>query len=1234
MIDAWADKDEAEGLLPELVRRLIAATAELTELAVRGADTSNFRGWDGVVTARRANAWVPADGSRWETGTAQDPQKKARGDFASRTEATPLEQARELAFVFVTPRIWAGKTAWREEAEAHGHWRLVRAYDADDLATWLETAGSTALWFGERLGVRGRGVATVAATWETWRRQTQPAITSEALVAGRAAQVEQFANTIAQRPALLAVCADSSEEAVAFACAQLETLGVAGQAAYVTEPEGWAFVDAHPDLQFLVAATPQVAAARGPHDGQCLIVPAHLGDWALAGAAGKSARGDQDVVLARPPAQPFEEALVELGVEPAEAGRLAQSCGRSWSVYRRRHASNPAIAKPVWMQEAAADCLTAIVLVGAWNESKAGDRACVEAVTNRPYEAVERDLRKLAQLDDAPVLRIGNIWKAKAPLELLNLFAGAITNDQLTRFFDTAKAILVKSDPELELEPNKRWMAAVYGHVREESGIVLGAVVDSLIKLRVFAEDTQRHEWMARVDGLIRDLLEDADGERWLSLQGWLRQLAEASPDLFLKLLDASLRRPDAPVRRLFAEPTGDDFTSRSYHVNLLWALEILAWSPRHLARVCDALAQLTDALIPSNLNNRPSHSLASLLRLWWPQTTASAQRRLEVLDRLIQHHESVAWDFLFGTLPNGSMFGMANAKPRWRDYDAGAPRANDWAEADVYIPAIGKRVLDLAEGHADRIADLVGRLDAFEDGFRDRLMAMTYAAVAFPEVERQLVRDALRNRLNWQFSFNANNAPAIAEAQALRTLFDALAPDDPVLRHAWLFLNGWVELPDGKEDGYDETNLRRTTLRAEAVVEIFDAAGWQGIEQLAAWAGSPWIVGWHVATAAFLESELTGWALGFWAPSDSDHADLLGGLLHGLPVERRLALLGAAQESDEAGRLLRFLLAAPFDRSTWTFVDTLPVDLRSAYWATVKPGFVFDEGEDLLFVIDRLIDAGRHRTAFTVLHHRPARVDSARLVTILDAIKSGADPEGGPLDGWRIGETLAALEADDAFPRRQLALLQYHFFDAFRHGHRHRAQVLFDELSSDPAFFVDLVTLATPDDDMEVSSATRTHAWSILHKGRGMPGVGPDGRVDRRAFFDWINAVRALARERNRIEATDRSIGMWLSKCPPEPDGAWPCVVVRELLEDAGSETIHRSLRIGIMNNRGMHSRAIDAGGTPERGLAAHFRDAAAGMAGTFPRTAESLEEIARYYEHDAKWHDDDAALWEEGTP
>lgn len=1233
MIDGWAHEAEAKGLLPELVRRLIAATTDLTELAVRGAETNNFAGWDGSVIAQNANAWVPAERSRWEMGCSVDVIGKARRDFKSRTEDTLAEHAREMAFVFVTPRIWAAKDAWRQEAEAISHWRMVRAYDADDLATWVESAGSVALWLGERLRVRGPGITTVASYSERWFSQTKLPISRQALEAGRTAQLEYLGEILPRCPPLLTVRADSSEEAVAFVCAQLDARGLADRAACVTRPEGWAFVDAHPALKYLVAANEHVAAVRAPRDGQCLIVATGLGD---PGSIGRGTRGDRDdahLTLDRPDAQSFEDALVALGEEPTDASRWARSCGRSWSVYRRRRAANPAIAKPAWMDDSAATCLTAIVLVGAWNESKAGDRACIAEITGRRYEDFELDLLKLARLDDSPIIRIGNVWKAKAPLELLYLFAPLMTQDQLTRFFAIARAILAKPDPALELDPDKRWAAAIYGQVREESGIVIDSIADSLTKLRVYAEENQRHDLMASVDRLIRDLLENADAERWLSLSGVLRELAEASPELFLKLVDESLRLANRPVHALFSDRSEDPLVGRSYHVDLLWALEVLAWSPRHLGKACTILAALMDTPVKSNLSNRPSNSLISLLRPWWPQTSASGQRRVEVLDRLLRDHEEAAWQVLLASIPSGSMFASANAKPRWRDYDASAPRPNELADGEMYIPAIGQRLLDRAQGHAQRIAALVERLDSFDGEFRERLLAIIYGAVAFPDDERQPVRDALRKRLNWQFSFNDSEPEAMVEARALRTLFDALAPSDLVLRHAWIFASSWVELPDGKEEDYRETDARRATLRAHAFSEIFEASGWPGIERLAEKAETPWLVGWEIAKAVFLEADVISWALNFWSGlAPTVHDALLGGLLHGLSDERLMALLEAVRDLDTPDTMTRVLLVAPFDRRTWAFVDALPHGPRLTYWSKINPGMVIDEA-DLLYVVDKFIEVERHRTAFHSAEHHPKRVGSARLVTILNGISAGVEPDGRQLDSWRIGEALAALAADAAFPRRDLAVLEYRYFDALRNDHRHQARTLVAEMSRDAEFFMDVVCLATPGENEDVSSATRTHAWSVLHDGRGMPGLGADGIVDRDAFFAWTEGVRHIAQERNRTGAADSAMGTWLSQCPEEPGGVWPCVAVRELLEDPSGERIRNGFLIGVLNNRGVHWRGIGAGGVQERSLAAQYRAGASELSATFPHTADVLEDIAKSYDHNAKWHDDDAALWREGA-
>ena len=138
----------------------------------------------------------------------------------------------------------------------------------------------------------------------------------------------------------------------------------------------------------------------------------------------------------------FEAALTDLGIDRGDAQRLSRLTSRSWTVFRRLRAKNDAIARPTWLEHSATRALSTVCLIGSWNGERAGDRAAVERIADRPYDDIERDLRVLATLDDAPVMVIGSVWRAKSPLELLHLMGERITRAELDRFFATTAAIL------------------------------------------------------------------------------------------------------------------------------------------------------------------------------------------------------------------------------------------------------------------------------------------------------------------------------------------------------------------------------------------------------------------------------------------------------------------------------------------------------------------------------------------------------------------------------------------------------------------------------------------------------------------------------------------------------------------------------------------------------------------------------------------------------------------------
>src|SRR3546814_6710465 len=71
-------------------------------------------------------------------GVNQDPKGKADGDFAKSVKGVDAAERKDMTFVFVTPRSWAGKESWVKDRKKEKLWKHVRAYDASDLEQWLE----------------------------------------------------------------------------------------------------------------------------------------------------------------------------------------------------------------------------------------------------------------------------------------------------------------------------------------------------------------------------------------------------------------------------------------------------------------------------------------------------------------------------------------------------------------------------------------------------------------------------------------------------------------------------------------------------------------------------------------------------------------------------------------------------------------------------------------------------------------------------------------------------------------------------------------------------------------------------------------------------------------------------------------------------------------------------------------------------------------------------------------
>jgi len=1240
-IAEWADLRNSQAELPLIIRRLISATSKLSGLSFPAGDAISRPGWDGYVKAIEGNAWVPENTSCWELGCNKQVKSKIDGDYDKRVKEISAEERQKLTFIFVTPRVWQNKLKWISDKKKQNDWHDVRVFDADDLEIWLDNAPSVALEFAENLGITGQGVQSVFKYWRNWSTQTKLPITIKALLAGRKEAKEKFLQLILESQSIINIEADSREEASAFACAALFEHNFRNKTLCITEPNGWQFVETNSDIKIVISALGENNALP-KLDGVTVVNSVSHGD--CRGGIGKQS-SDCHLVIPRVQPDEFENALIDLGEESTDARRLCSNTGRSWSVYRRRKAQNPLMCRPKWFDANDSSCLAIITLVGAWSEKYKGDKACLEAIYGKSYNELEAALRALSQYDDSPVIQIGHVWKAKSPLELTYLYCPQIPSEQYKAYFKVVQAILTKPDPAFELPEDDRWMANIYGKVREESGLVLASIVDSLIKLKGYAEtsdDAISDQIINSIDRLIFHLFDKADGERWLSLSSYLPSFAEASPDIFLKVLEQSLGTTNQPVKTLITETKGSGVSNACWYSGLLWALETIAWNASKLARVTYILAELDNTPSESGWSNSPFSTLKSFYRIHWPQSSATPEQKIIILRQLARRNDEISWRLTYDLIPSGmNSWCTSNSRPSWRDDDAGSD-SDRGAYYPSYLSNLGRLCLDLAEKHPERIAQLVKVIDSFEGGYLEELLNFLENAHQFLDDEKEVIRASLRSYLNWKSSDETRN---VEQLKRLRKVYDLLSPKELTVRYRWLFSNAGVNLPDGERSDWRKNDELIKLHRKEAIADIYKNSDLSGLFEFIGVVDDQYTIS-RLIAERLMDSDFNSLFKNIWELfekknypfEDISIEGFLGTLSHNKP-EELLSSIGNIFDNVDilANQKAAFLSCLPPNTRVLTYLDNYPDSIKDSYWQNVNHKYRLQD-EQKIFV-DKFMQYDRFRSAFDVLKSDLKDYPSELVYEVLQKVYTVDEPNGAFPNGHYLQKAINYLKDCRTVSTEKLAQLEFNYFPLLNY-HRDIPPNLKTELLSNPESLIELICLVyRPESQKEKSDinneaerfAAET-AWKVLHNGRGVPGLDDEGIINVKNFKSWVTQVRHLGKEKDRSTMTDQTIGQWLSICPEEKDGSWPSMVICELLEQFDAQEIRNCFNLGVRNNRGVTSRSPYSGGEQERSLAEKYRGYAERINIFYPQTASMLEQLAKYYENDAKDEDNSAQLRIEG--
>ena len=306
---------------------------------------------------------------------------------------------------------------------------------------------------------------------------------------------------------------------------------------------------------------------------------------------------------------------------------------------------------------------------------------------------------------------------------------------------------------------------------------------------------------------------------------------------------------------------------------------------------------------------------------------------------------------------------------------------------------------------------------------------------------------------------------------------------------------------------------------------------------------------------------------------------------------------------NDDAGATTQArLIAAARDFPTaWDEAEVRGADVAAEYWKGFLPLGLGHDFSKVEFVATKLIEVGRNAIAldFLCMYRRqdtPDPLERAQLaVRALDGLlDSGADdPEIGALHEWEFEQLFLMLEANvAALGIDVVARLEWAYLPAL--GIEPHVPTLQRSMAASPNFYVEVVSTVyraksgapedeEPDPDRE---ARATNGYRLLSAWSVVPGTTETDQIDPAALELWVEESAALLKKADRFEVGMLHLGHVLAWAPPDPDGSWPPLPVRDVLERLQSDEVEDGLRNQILNRRGVTSRGLEDGGVQEDAL------------------------------------------------
>ncbi len=854
--------------------------------------------------------------------------------------------------------------------------------------------------------------------------------------------------------------------------------------------------------------------------------------------------------------------------------------------------------------------------------------------------------------EESPIIQIGETWRLTSPLDLWTNLSPSLTQKDFQNIQECFLLAFKGGNPIIEAE-DKNNFAAYYNKKRRFSNWAREGLSQSLILVGRFGAGLNipnlpnPQQW---VDTLIFDLLNNATGDLWISVDHELPLISEASPYSFLKSASNSLSKVHPEIMDMFKEVDGF-LHSTSNHSGLLWALEGLAWLPEYLRDASLILLKLSKLDPGGNLANRPMNSISEIFKPWFYQTLASFEERMDILKFITLKEPDSGWTLLIRMLPQDHGIAHPTHKMRWRIFDKNTKLNYTYQEICNTNSYVISLLLEIFDNNENKFAQVINETANINLSLLDRNEVLNWIENTYVKVQQSeyTAWHTIRKFLSHHRS-HPDTEWALPEFELKRyeVLYNKLKPLDALNQNIWLFNDHWPEFPEGLkyvdddfEKKHEQQQKKIDQARIDAIKIILDEIGLKKTIELRKSVKEPSTLGDALAKVTTDKIEII-----LICECLNDNKENVR-FIHSF-IYRKLLIQGF----EWITRLFETLLKKGFNNKSlsnvliplnqskqlWDFVSILNEEIQTEYWLNIRPIFYHIPIEEKIIGIKMLMKYKRFFSAIDISSHFAETMPTELLTELL--MKSATEDSNEPanINKYEIERIFEMIDKRTDVDHSTLINLEWLYLpilDSYRS--RRNPKALQKEIMNNPEFFVDVLKWIYIPNDKEKLEEERKNlsddviqnrakqAYHLLHSWKKIPGMKADNSIDERVLKEWVNNARKLAEAASRLEVADAHIGQVLAEYP-ENISEWPNETIFELMENINSDSLYRNYSSSMFNKRGFSSRGPFDGGNIERGHAEYFEKLANKYKNKYSNVSEIFQRLSNGYSEEAKRMDESA--------